>query len=48
MKKIIFGAIAGSLMFASSAIAQETTIRVHYAIPNLWADVQKHLKEFQS
>ncbi len=45
MKKIIFGAIAGSLLFASSAIAQEVTIRVHYAIPNLWADVQKQIAD---
>ncbi len=43
MKKVIFGAIAGSLLFASSAIAAEITIRVHYAIPNLWADVQKQI-----
>jgi multiple sugar transport system substrate-binding protein len=43
MKKIILGAIAGSLMIASSAIAAEVTIRVHYAIPNLWANVQKQI-----
>ncbi len=41
MRKIMFGAIVGSLMAASSAIAGEVTIRVHYAIPNLWANVQE-------
>ncbi len=41
MRKIMFGAIVGSLMAASSAIAGEVTIRVHYAIPNLWASVQE-------
>lgn len=41
MRKIMFGAIVGSLMAASSAIAGEVTLRVHYAIPNLWANVQE-------
>jgi multiple sugar transport system substrate-binding protein len=43
MKKVIFGAIAGSLMFASSAIAAEVTLRVAYSIPNLWANVQEQI-----
>ena len=36
---------AGALAFAASMAVAETEIRVHYAIPTIWADTQEKLAE---
>lgn len=43
MRRALFA--AAFALVASSATAQETEIRVHYAIPTIWADTQKALAE---
>ena len=40
MKKLILATVAAGLMAFNAAKAEEVTLRVHYAIPTLWADVQ--------
>ncbi len=41
MKKLLFA--MAFVMSASSAMAADTTIRVHYAIPTIWAETQEAL-----
>ena len=44
MKKLLISGLLG-LAMASGAQAQETTIRVHYAIPTIWSNAQTAIAE---
>ncbi|MFV2091766.1 MAG: extracellular solute-binding protein [Hyphomicrobiales bacterium] len=45
MKKILIATVALTLAAFSAAQAQETTLRLHYAIPNLWKTVQEKIAQ---
>lgn len=40
MKKLLFATVAAGLLTAVTTAQAETTLRVHYAIPTLWQEVQ--------
>jgi multiple sugar transport system substrate-binding protein len=44
MKRLLLSSVLG-LALATAAYAQETSVRVHYAIPTIWADTQTALAE---
>ena len=44
MKKLLLSGLVG-LAMATTAQAEETTIRVHYGIPTIWSDAQSKLAE---
>ncbi|PLW78557.1 ABC transporter substrate-binding protein [Cohaesibacter celericrescens] len=45
MKKLILATLAAGLMSTGIVKAEDVTLRVHYAIPNIWADVQDKMSE---
>ena len=46
MKRVLLAAAAFAALAsvtAASAKAEETTLRVHYSIPNLWSEIKQKL-----